>query len=202
MSSIDKAAIALTMAIVAVALGATASMDATQNASPVITTPTMVPTAEPTMEDGAAEARAEAEAMAAQAAADAEAEAMAAQAAADAEAEAMAAQAAADAEAEAKPETHNVEVPVGTSAPGCEETNSCYSPADITINAGDTIEWDNVDTSIHTATSGSPSEGPSGLFNSELIGMGESYEFTFEEAGSYDYFCLLHPWMSGSITVN
>jgi plastocyanin len=149
-----------------------------------------------------AAADAEAEAMAAQAAADAEAEAMAAQAAADAEAEAMAAQAAADAEAEAKPETHNVEVPVGTSAPGCEETNSCYSPADITINAGDTIEWDNVDTSIHTATSGSPSEGPSGLFNSELIGMGESYEFTFEEAGSYDYFCLLHPWMSGSITVN
>ena len=102
----------------------------------------------------------------------------------------------------AEPQTHNVEVPVGTYAPGCENTNSCFSPADITINAGDTIEWNNVDTSIHTATSGSPSEGPSGVFNSELIGIGESYAFTFEEAGSYDYFCLLHPWMAGSVTVN
>ena len=44
MSSIDKAAIVLTMAIVAVALGAAASMDATQNAGPVVTTPPMVPT--------------------------------------------------------------------------------------------------------------------------------------------------------------
>jgi len=101
-----------------------------------------------------------------------------------------------------EPQTHNVEIPVGTSAPGCEETNSCYSPVDITVNAGDIVHWMNVDTSIHTATSGSPSEGPSGVFDSNLIGIDEAYSFTFEDAGSYDYFCLLHPWMSGSVTVN
>ena len=58
------------------------------------------------------------------------------------------------------PQTHSVEIPVGTSVPGCEETDSCFLPANITINAGDTVEWPNVDTAAHTVTSGSPADGP------------------------------------------
>ncbi|MFB5625014.1 MAG: copper-binding protein, partial [Nitrosopumilus sp.] len=46
----------------------------------------------------------------------------------------------------AGPTTHTVDIPVGTSVPGCEESNSCYSPANITINVGDTVEWINIDT--------------------------------------------------------
>ena len=102
----------------------------------------------------------------------------------------------------AGPTTVHVEIPIGTAVPGCEETNECWSPADITINAGDTVHWMNVDTAAHTVTGGSPADGPSGVFDSSLIMADATYEFTFDEAGSYDYFCMVHPWMVGSVTVN
>lgn len=102
----------------------------------------------------------------------------------------------------AGPMTYTVDMPAGTSVPGCEETNECYLPADLTINAGDTVEWVNVDTAAHTVTGGSPADGPSGVFDSSLVMGGASYSFTFEDAGSYDYFCMVHPWMVGSVTVN
>ncbi|MFQ5475793.1 MAG: plastocyanin/azurin family copper-binding protein [Nitrosopumilus sp.] len=100
------------------------------------------------------------------------------------------------------PTTHTVEVPLGTSVPGCEEVNECWLPADITINAGDTVEWDNMDTAAHTVTGGSPADGPSGVFDSSLLMADATYAFTFDDAGSYDYFCMVHPWMVGSVTVN
>ena len=102
----------------------------------------------------------------------------------------------------AGPQTHTVDMPMGTSVPGCEETNECYLPADITINVGDTVEWINVDTAAHTVTGGSPADGPSGVFDSSLVMADAVYAFTFEEAGTYDYFCMVHPWMIGSVTVN
>jgi len=102
----------------------------------------------------------------------------------------------------AGPTTHTVDIPKGTSVPGCEESNACYSPADITINAGDTVEWINVDTAAHTVTGGSPADGPSGVFDSSLVMANANYAFTFDDAGSYDYFCMVHPWMVGSVTVN
>jgi plastocyanin len=105
-------------------------------------------------------------------------------------------------ETPAGPTTHVVEVPAGTSVPGCEETNSCYSPANISINVGDTVEWPNVDTAAHTVTSGSPAEGPTQIFDSSLLMADATYAFTFEEAGEYDYFCMVHPWMVGSVSVN
>ncbi len=102
----------------------------------------------------------------------------------------------------AGPTTHTVDIPVGTSVPGCEESNACYLPADITINAGDTVEWINIDTAAHTVTGGSPADGPSGVFDSSLVMADATYAFTFDDAGSYDYFCMVHPWMVGSVTVN
>ena len=102
----------------------------------------------------------------------------------------------------AGPTTHSVDIPKGTSVPGCEESNSCFSPADITVNAGDTVEWINVDTAAHTVTGGSPANGPSGVFDSSLVMASASYAFTFNDAGSYDYFCMVHPWMVGSVSVN
>ena len=102
----------------------------------------------------------------------------------------------------AGPQTVSVDMPAGTAVPGCEETNECYIPASATINAGDTVEWTNSDTAAHTVTGGSPAEGPSGVFDSSLVLGGASYSFTFEEAGSYDYFCMVHPWMVGNVQVN
>ena len=169
--------------------------------------------------EAAAEARAEAaDAAAEMAAADAAAEMAAADAAADAAAEMAAADAAAemaaaDAAAEmaaadaaaakaAVPQTHIVETAMGSGAPGCETSNACYLPADITISTGDTVQWDNVDTAAHTVSGGSPADGPSGVFDSSLLMAGGDYSFTFDDAGNYDYFCMVHPWMVGSVTVN
>ena len=127
-------------------------------------------------------------------------EAAAAEAAA---AEAAAAEAAAaEAAAAAVPQTHIVETAMGSGAPGCETSNACYLPQDITISTGDTVQWDNVDTAAHTVTGGSPADGPSGVFDSSLLMAGLDYSFTFDDAGNYDYFCMVHPWMVGSVTVN
>ncbi len=100
------------------------------------------------------------------------------------------------------PKTVTVDMPAGTSVPGCEETNECYIPASVTINVGDTVEWINSDTAAHTVTSGSPADGPTGVFDSSLVLGGATYAFTFDEAGSYDYFCMVHPWMIGDVQVN
>ncbi len=101
-----------------------------------------------------------------------------------------------------EPTTHVVDIPTGTSVPGCEESNTCYLPADITINAGDTVEWMNIDTAAHTVTSGSPANGPSGVFDSSLVLADASFAFTFNDVGNHNYFCIVHPWMAGSVTVN
>ena len=90
----------------------------------------------------------------------------------------------------------------GSSTPGCEETSDgCFIPSPVTIPMGGTITWDNNDTAAHTATGGSATEGPSGVFDSSLIMAGSSFSHTFEDAGSYDYFCMVHPWMSGLVIV-
>jgi len=99
------------------------------------------------------------------------------------------------------PQTINVDIPVGTSVPGCEETNECFSPASVNINLDDVVIWTNQDSAAHTVTSGSPSEGPDGNFDSSLIMAGETFEFPFDTSGSYDYFCMVHPWMTGTISV-
>ena len=100
------------------------------------------------------------------------------------------------------PKTVEVSMPVGTSTPGCEVTNECYLPASVSISVGDTVVWNNVDTAAHTVTSGNPSDGPDGVFDSSLVMAGKSFEFTFNEAGSYEYFCMVHPWMIGTVQVS
>ena len=149
--------------------------------------------------EAAADARAEA---AADARAEAAADARAAEAKAAADAKAAAIQAEAAVAANAGPQTHIVETAMGSGAPGCETSNACYLPQDITISTGDTVQWDNVDNAAHTVTGGSPADGPSGVFDSSLLMAGLDYSFTFNDAGSYDYFCMVHPWMVGSVTVN
>ena len=100
------------------------------------------------------------------------------------------------------PGIHQVDIAVGSGAPGCEETNECYLPYSITIFVGDTVQWNNIDTAAHTVTSGSMTDGTTGVFDSSLFMAGGSFEFTFEDAGTYDYFCMVHPWMTGQVIVN
>ncbi len=94
-----------------------------------------------------------------------------------------------------------VSVPAGTSVPGCEETNECYIPYEVTVGVGETVIWSNDDTAAHTVTSGTAADGPDGIFDSSLFMAGTTFSHTFEEEGTFDYFCMVHPWMIGSVTV-
>ncbi len=77
-----------------------------------------------------------------------------------------------------------------------------YDPDSLTIPIGTTVTWSNDDNTIHTVTEGSPDVGQiSDGFDSDLIGPGESFEYTFEEAGTFDYYCIVHPWMIGNVDV-
>jgi len=194
MASIDKAAIVFSIAITLVGVGIAAMGGSMDNSS-------AAPTQQMSSATNTDAAEKAADAAAAKAAAADAAAAKAAERAAAADA-AAAAEAEAAAMAAAGPETHIVETAMGSGAPGCETSNACYLPEDITINAGDTVKWDNVDTAAHTVTGGSPADGPSGAFDSSLLMAGMPYSFTFDDAGYYDYFCMVHPWMVGSVTVN
>ena len=95
-----------------------------------------------------------------------------------------------------------VSIPAGTSIPGCEEVDLCYDPSSLIIFRGGEIIWRNDDSSSHTVTSGNIIEGPNGIFDSGLIRAGSTFSFKFEESGNYEYFCMIHPWADASVTVN
>ena len=114
---------------------------------------------------------------------------------------AAAEKAAAAAAAAAKaPMAVTVEPVAGSGAPGCE-TTECYTPSTATIAAGGTVTFTNTDTAPHTSTSGSAANGPDGVFDTSLIMMNASFDVTLADAGTYTYFCMVHPWMEGTIIV-
>ena len=114
---------------------------------------------------------------------------------------AAAEKAAAEAAAAAKaPMEATVEPVAGSGAPGCEATE-CYTPSTVTIAAGGTVTFSNTDTAPHTSTSGSAADGPDGVFDTSLIMANASYSVTLSDAGTYTYFCMVHPWMEGTIIV-
>ena len=84
--------------------------------------------------------------------------------------------------------------------PGCE-TTECYTPMHAIVAEGGTIIFRNTDTAAHTMTGGTPEDGPSGTFDTSLIMASAEYSFSLDSAGEYDYFCMVHPWMRGSIEV-
>ena len=95
-----------------------------------------------------------------------------------------------------------VENAPGSSVPGCEETaEGCFIPNIATVEIGGTVTWENGDTAAHTSTAGSATEGPSGVWDSSLIMAGSSFSHTFDAAGTFDYFCMVHPWMQGMVMV-
>ena len=71
----------------------------------------------------------------------------------------------------------------------------------IEIIVNDTIFWRNGDTSPHTVTSGIPLDGPDGIFDSGMIDPGGFFVQTFTEVGNFPYYCTLHPWRTGLVSV-
>jgi len=92
-----------------------------------------------------------------------------------------------------------IEPVAGSGAPGCEP--NCYSPTTATISAGGTVTFSNTDTAPHTATSGTAADGPDGVFDTSLIMANANYSVTLSDIGNYPYFCMVHPWMEGTVIV-
>ncbi|WP_245871643.1 multicopper oxidase domain-containing protein [Candidatus Nitrosotenuis aquarius] len=74
-----------------------------------------------------------------------------------------------------------------------KSSNKSYYPQQIQVNAGDTVQWKNSDNSIHTVTGEE--------FDSGMLMAQDTFEYTFESAGLYEYYCTLHPWMRGAVQV-
>ena len=94
-----------------------------------------------------------------------------------------------------------VSIPAGSGAPGCEEANECYIPAELTVSIGTSVIWENIDNAAHLATSGTPDGGPDGIFDSGMIMAGQTFEHEFSDKGEFPYYCLVHPWMVATVTV-
>lgn len=85
----------------------------------------------------------------------------------------------------------------------CVQSDNCYNPSTLNVKLGTQVEWRNEDTVSHTVTSGHQTDSQTGtVFDSSIIKSGGSYDFTFNTLGTYDYFCMVHPWMTGSIIVS
>ena len=88
------------------------------------------------------------------------------------------------------------------SAPDLQVDVIGFSLLDITIPTGATIEWSNQHFAPHTITSGIPGESD-GVFDSGTLQEDDSYAVTFDSAGSFSYYCAIHPdSMRATITVS
>ena len=97
---------------------------------------------------------------------------------------------------------YTVDIVTGSSLPGCENDNSCYIPSSLNVQPNHVVLWNNKDSVAHTVSSGTPDIGVSAIFDSEIIPGGEKFSYKFENQGIFDYFCTLHPWMVGTISVS
>ena len=87
-----------------------------------------------------------------------------------------------------------VDMAVGT-ASNTNCGNECFIPNIAHVTVGGTVTWKNVDTAAHTATE------MESKFDSSLLAAGAEYSHTFSEAGTFEYMCIVHPWMKGTVIV-
>ena len=94
-----------------------------------------------------------------------------------------------------------ISLPEGSGVPGCEKTDECFIPFNVSVSAGDEVTWSNDDNAAHTVTSGIPG-GSDGIFDSGMLMSGNTFSVILDESGEYPYYCMVHPWMTGNISVN
>jgi len=73
--------------------------------------------------------------------------------------------------------------------------NFSFGPATLTVAVGTTVTWTNRDDIPHTIVSTEK------IFKSKVLDTDEKFSFTFDKAGTYPYFCSIHPKMTGSVVV-
>jgi plastocyanin len=86
---------------------------------------------------------------------------------------------------------------------GDEENKKPFNPSPINSTIGNTIIWINTDVETHTVTSGSPDNNitKGKEFDSGNLNPNQTFEHLFNKAGTYNYFCIIHPSMAGVINV-
>ena len=95
-----------------------------------------------------------------------------------------------------------IEAAIDSGSPGCETTSEgCYIPKTATVDVGGVVIFSNTDNAAHTFTAGTPADGPSGEFDTGLLTVGNSFEYSPDTIGEIEYFCMVHPWMVGSLIV-
>jgi len=96
--------------------------------------------------------------------------------------------------------TQAVKIVDGASSPNNQKH---LVPFFVKVSKGDHVVWKNEDSVTHTITSGSPKGTNSGsIFNSGNLASGKIFEYTFIKPGKYDYYCKIHPFIIGEISVN
>lgn len=93
-----------------------------------------------------------------------------------------------------------VTIPSGAADPTNAEKRFFFSPWELTVETFDKVQWGNADTAAHTVTSGKNATSD-GIFDSGLISPGKSFTYQFMTGGTFDYFCSVHPWMTGTVNV-
>jgi plastocyanin len=91
-----------------------------------------------------------------------------------------------------------VSIASGSSLPSNREF---YVPKIIETSVGSMITWKNEDFTPHTVTSGNMNTGKTGIFDSNIMQKGSTFSFLFDKIGDYNYFCTIHPFMTGRIVV-
>jgi plastocyanin len=90
--------------------------------------------------------------------------------------------------------------------PGASAPNNpkFYDPSPANVAVGTTVTWTNNDATLHTVYSGTPDDSANSgkLFQSTYMAKGQTFEHKFETAGTFDYYCTLHPFMLGKIVVS
>lgn len=73
--------------------------------------------------------------------------------------------------------------------------NFTFNPATVTVKAGTAVHWTNSDDIPHTVASTDKA------FKSKVLDTNDDFEFKFDKPGTYEYFCSLHPKMTGKVIV-
>ena len=95
---------------------------------------------------------------------------------------------------------NSVTISPGSSVPS---NGKFFVPETLTVSKGTTVTWTNGDSTLHTVTSGSPEAGNSGSeFDSSYLAAGKTFQHPFNTAGTFDYYCTLHPFMKGKVVVS
>jgi|SRR5271163_3440181 len=89
--------------------------------------------------------------------------------------------------------TANDQPPMANTAVNID--NFVFGPQSITVPVGATVTWTNKDDIPHTAVS------TDGVFKSKVMDTDEKFSYTFTKAGTYPYYCSIHPKMTGKVVV-